>query len=458
MTNRRKRSINYNENSKRIINNNGIMNSSTRTRINNPSDPGPSNLSGSSNLSNPLGPSRSEDPGPSGPSPDQTHKCLKVAIYASKGGTFKTGLISQLAPNLGKRRKNILIIDGDPAMSVTSFFVENSPPHIISDQPIDSSNLMAPVEKRISTPIFDKLPSNPDPSLISTFYFERSNKNEKSCNIYEVLDDYIYRNKDVKNIKLQRVCTQNKNINGKIYLLPGHNNMKKLNKVLGINNVMDYNNKDNWEWASFKHVTDLLAIEYNLDFILTDLGPTFDEINQMIVMSSDALQVPIFGDWNSWQCACLMFKDLLPEWIYWQQHHATYIKKDPPYIFPILVFNYDTSSDGKVDSFNANNIEAVKRDIPIYASRCISLKNRFLCDELVISFLKHIKGIPVSQELGIPVYDLEEKNFEDYYGKRNKIHIEPMKKVFKDKKYARERFDSLAITYIEAREKILELT
>ena len=187
-----------------------------------------------------------------------------------------------------------------------------------------------------------------------------------------------------------------------------------------------------------------------LQFIIVDLGPTVDDINMGIVMSSDYVLPPVFADYFSTCSVYGLLNEVLPGFLSWREdHHGDKFKKLPqkdqdsleedgyysfmdpewPKLLPFLVQQYNlekTTTQVEKTKGQGEQVEQVKADF-VYSIRYLiddlpkegddqkpGYPHKLLvpaCDgHHAVTFCKNLVVAPaLSHTTGVPLVHLADK-------------------------------------------------
>lgn len=421
-----------------------------------------------------------------------------IANFNYKGGIGKSTFAGHLPPMLARHEYNCLIVDADPQGNSTSFYIENYDPddaenrkkseearkkrhelnaiqrghlhemdqgdeeeaaeaeQLEAIQAAVLNDMQSGIPLSFPNPQVDDEPIDSDPSIYSTFNFCKGSDG-KARNVMDAIQAYR-RDGRVDGIDIVQVNTQGEGASSKghIWLLPGDDSLHSLNQMLSQNENLDNSDFPDEVWSAFRQMCLALAREKDIDFVFVDMGPSWDNLNKMIVTSSDFVQVTAFAEWFSWQSVTKLFQRLLPDWMRWQNRFTrdkTLYKKTHPYILPVVCMNYHVNIVKRrptVAKANNNYIAAMTNDIEKAFEEKI-LKGMFVGDlthpKYVLPLWRHVQGMSISQEMGVPLYDLTYEAVVDYFQTDNTWVGNEFRKLQKDIEISRSRFQSMARSY-----------
>ena len=426
-------------------------------------------------------------------------QAMMVANFNYKGGIGKSTFIGHLPPMLAKFGYNILIVDADPQANSTSFYIENYDPENLEDKrKIDEARRTRHLQNAMNrgdvhqmdegedelieeaqdleavqasmaeeliqhqhklifpNPVVDDEPDDADPSIMSFFDFQKRSDG-KSRNIMDAIQAFR-RTRKADDIEVIQVNTQGVGSSsaGKMWLLPGDDSLHALNQMLSQNENLENSDFPDEVWSAFRDMCLSIAASKSVDFVFVDLGPSWDNLNKMIVTSCDFVQVTAFAEWFSWQSVTKLFQKLLPDWMNWQNkftRQKSMYKKRHPHILPVVCMNYQVNVIQRrptVSKTNNNYIYAMKLDIEKAFEQKI-LTGMFIGDHqnpaYVLPLWRHVRGLSISQEMGMPLYDLTRDAVVDYFQQDTKWVSNEFEKLQKDMAITKTRFTSIAKSY-----------
>jgi cellulose biosynthesis protein BcsQ len=120
-----------------------------------------------------------------------------------------------------------------------------------------------------------------------------------------------------------------------MFLIPGHIGLAEYEVTLGIaqelsGSLVTLQNLP----GSLKHLFQITAANYNIDYILVDMSPSLGPINQNLLMTSDYFLVPMAPDYFS-VMATESLASVLPKWKTWsEQAKNVSVLQKATYPFP----------------------------------------------------------------------------------------------------------------------------
>lgn len=207
-----------------------------------------------------------------------------ICIFNHKGGVGKTSITYNLGWILALKGYKTLLFDLDPQCNLTALSLKNS---------INENNLDEFYQNNLTM------------KIISQYLINGDNVNK------------ILSNNTVKLYSL---------LKDKLLLLPGHLNVSNLDPQLIIAlktantmplmiNVV----------SNFFTLMQTLSKQYDIDYILIDLGPHIGGISELTVMSSDCLIVPTSPDYFCLQSIYSLTKNI-SRWFYEIEQFNTTVK------------------------------------------------------------------------------------------------------------------------------------
>jgi cellulose biosynthesis protein BcsQ len=216
----------------------------------------------------------------------------KIALFDRKGDASKTTTIFNLGWMLAAKGKKVILIDTDPQCNLTGFA------------------LGATTEE--------------DEARIEAIYNTRSNIKTGLAPAFESQPKAI---EAVDCIPLEG--------QEGLFLLPGHVGLAEYEIPLGVAQELtgSIRSLKNLPGA----ITDLFdktAAKFNADYILIDMSPSLEAINQNLLMTSDFFLVPTTADFFSVMAIDSLSK-MLPKWYAWAKKASSLpILRDAAYPFP----------------------------------------------------------------------------------------------------------------------------
>jgi len=172
---------------------------------------------------------------------------------------------------------------------------------------------------------------------------------------------------DVANLRAPKLLSVDRDFyEGNLLLLPGSIELSKW--ALTASTPMFECRR----FGVFRKMFNLLAQSYStkdspLEFIIIDLGPSIDEINKALVMSSDYILPPANADYFSCSSVRGLLYEVLPSFLHWRKQHQLKVQslrrpdhkalkddgfydfadKEWPKVLPVLVSAYPVESAAK---------------------------------------------------------------------------------------------------------------
>ncbi|EFN57073.1 expressed protein [Chlorella variabilis] len=181
------------------------------------------------------------------------------------------------------------------------------------------------------------------------------------------------------------------------------------------------------------------------------------------VLDKSFVATPTKVNTGDYKGRLMLLPEVLPRWLSWFNEFAPSHTSPPSYayprhfprILPFLGFNYELR--GSRVLWSASNlfetlrqiingqggadIELVPKEIKALYVPC-QKHVRSPETEMLIPFVKHLNCLPVAQECGRPLFDLDEKNLQDYY--HNSMAELDIGKLESEKLYVSQRFRAMA--------------
>jgi len=277
-----------------------------------------------------------------------------IVFYSEKGGSGKTTTTANVAAAMATLGKRVMIVDCDNQRNIThQLKKEVLPPH--SETGSQRSRLPEDEPEAKDPPMIEQDPLNPQACWypIETFIQEVQDKTIVSC-----LRKWFNHEEDWEEDIKEAVIKVNEDSfpDGNFLLMKGSNKWNTVRSEIAtpVNTIEVPSQQQNSirPVTIFKDLMDKLAKSYDLDFIMVDVGPSTDEVNKMIVMSSDYICPPVFADSYSTTAVHALLTNFLPAWLSWREIVMKVLpagKRTPePRVLPILLNNY-TTEDHKMD-------------------------------------------------------------------------------------------------------------
>ncbi len=213
-----------------------------------------------------------------------------ITLFNNKGGVSKTTTTFNIAWKLAELGKHVLIVDADPQCNLTELVIN---------------------------------PLQPDDP--------RRNNAQERDNIFHALDPvYKARPKQLDPVKCIKVEGQDN-----LWLLPGHPGFAEYENTLSIaHQLSETIGPVRNIPGSLRHLIDITAAQYEIDYVFIDVSPSLGSLNQNIVATSNRLIVPLCPDLFSGQ-AIETLSRTIPKWINWAERASQLeILKDADYPFP----------------------------------------------------------------------------------------------------------------------------
>ncbi|AFD00725.1 Putative ATPases involved in chromosome partitioning [Methanocella conradii HZ254] len=218
---------------------------------------------------------------------------IKIALFNHKGGVSKTTTTFNLGWMLASKGKKVIIVDTDPQCNLTGLVLGYK-----------SEN------------------------EFETFY--ESGKDNLKVALSPAFDSKPYPIKAVDCISV--------NNQPNLFLLPGHIGISEYEVTLGMaqqfsGSIPTLKNLP----GSMSFLFNETAKKYNADYMLIDMSPNLNSINQNLLMTSDYFIVPTTPDYFS-VMALNSLAAILPRWHEWAIQAQQYkLFKDADYPFPTTI-------------------------------------------------------------------------------------------------------------------------
>lgn len=302
----------------------------------------------------------------------------KIALFNHKGGFSKTTTTFNLGWMLASKGKRVILVDADPQCNLTGMLLGD------------------------------------DQAKIQSIYNTTSNIKTALAPAFESQPRAI---EAVDCIPIER--------RDGLFLLPGHVGFGEYEVTLGIAQELS------GSIQTLKNlpgsITDLLektASKFNADYILIDMSPSLDSINQNLLMTSDFFLVPTTADFFSVMAIDSLAK-VLPRWYAWAKTASSLpILKNAAYPFPkvklhflgIIVETYRIILGKETTAFQTwiQKVEEAVSDhlIPILQQNNMMLPataytNLGINGSLSLTKISNFNSlIALSQEHQTPIYEL----------------------------------------------------
>ncbi len=204
---------------------------------------------------------------------------IQISLFSHKGGVGKTTTAFNLGWKLASKGKRVLLVDCDPQCNLTGMVLG----YKASDEfeKIYASKGVRNIKEGLA-PAFESRPAPIDPVI----------------------------------------CEQ---VDGQpnLYLLPGHIGLAEYEVTLGIaqelsGSLVTLQNLP----GSMRHLFQITAQKYTIDFVLIDMSPSLGPTNQNLLMTSEFFLVPMMPDSFS-VMAIDSLATVLPKWSTWRGRAAS---------------------------------------------------------------------------------------------------------------------------------------
>jgi cellulose biosynthesis protein BcsQ len=216
-----------------------------------------------------------------------------IGLFNHKGGVSKTTTAFNLGWMLGRKEKNVLLVDCDPQCNLTGM--------VLGLENLESADSI------------------------------QGTKNGKPLNIKEGLAPaFESRPSPIQPVECI-VIPRNKNL----FLMPGHIGLAEYEVTLGIaqelsGSLVTLRNLP----GSLHYLIQATAAKYTIDIVMIDMGPSLGAVNQNLLATSDYFIVPMHPDYFS-MMAINSLSSVIPKWRAWAKaaDQATLLK-EAEYPFP----------------------------------------------------------------------------------------------------------------------------
>lgn len=216
---------------------------------------------------------------------------IQISLFNHKGGVSKTTTAFNLGWMLAEKGKRVLLADCDPQCNLTGM--------VLGFKGSDD---------------------------FSAIYGAGTNKNIRDG----LSPAFESRPAPIKPIDCEVIAGQ-----PNMYLIPGHIGLAEYEVTLGIaqelsGSLVTLQNLP----GSLRHLFQITADKYDIDYIIVDMSPSLGPINQNLLMTSECFLVPMAPDYFSLM-ATDSLASVLPKWKRWAiQARATSLLANATYPFP----------------------------------------------------------------------------------------------------------------------------
>lgn len=307
----------------------------------------------------------------------------KIVFFNHKGGVSKTTSVFNVGWKLAELGHKVLLVDGDPQCNLTSIFLRDQFYAYYENEETSKQNLMDGVR-----PVFDGIPA-----------------------------------------PINYIKTPIHSLNNNLSIIPGHMNLSEYDPQLtfAINAPTTLTSMQNMPGA-FNELISKTVDKYDIEYVLIDLNPGLSTINQILFISSDAFIIPTNPDLFC-EMAIKSLSRILPQWVNWKNQHiqefesAIYpLPNGTPLFIGELIQRFNIRYRVAAAPYRPR-IEAIKNIIKDYFVPIIKRSSMLFNPEKYLEAgipndhcLAEIKDFQSlgqkSQELGIPVFALEDSHLD----------------------------------------------
>jgi cellulose biosynthesis protein BcsQ len=225
--------------------------------------------------------------------PSATKRPIQISLFNHKGGVSKTTTAFNLGWMLANKGKRVLLADCDPQCNLTGMVLGFKGAH----------------------------------------EFEAIYKTGGIRNIRDGLVPAF----ESRPVAIEPVECETIDGQPNMLLIPGHIGLAEYEVTLGIaqelsGSLLTLQNLP----GSLRHLFDITAKKYDIDYVLVDMSPSLGAINQNLLMTSDYFLVPMAPDYFS-VMATESLASVLPKWRAWSTvAQSAPVLKQAAYPFPEL--------------------------------------------------------------------------------------------------------------------------
>jgi cellulose biosynthesis protein BcsQ len=327
----------------------------------------------------------------------------RIALFNHKGGVGKTTTTFNLSWMLALQGKKVIMVDADPQCNLTELVLNED--------------------------------------TFEEFYSNHENHNLKTC----LAPAFEAQPKLIEAASCHEIKIASTN-GGKLFLLPGHLDLSEYEVTLDVAQQLSTSLQTLKDLpGSFSYLLEKTAEHYEADYVLIDMNPSLNSINQNLLMTSDYFLLPTSPDYFS-VMALKSLKKILPRWVMWArkaQINPTLMEetfypfpKVTPKFLGTIVQQYCERTGNPAKGFE-KRINKIKKYVN--AELIPTWKGKGTEDEMVMTvnkepifkqFSDFNTLIALSQTYRTPIFTLTDEHFEVTYGEDVKGKMQKSVKRF----------------------------
>lgn len=311
----------------------------------------------------------------------------RIALFNHKGGVSKTTTTFNLSWMLALQGKKVIMVDADPQCNLTGL-------------------------------VFNE-------DDFEAFYSDSKKHNLKTC----LAPAFEAQPKLIEAAICQEIDIQSDS-GGQLFLLPGHLDLSEYEAILGFAQELSIHLQTlKYLPGSFSYLFEETAKHYQADYVLIDMNPSLNSINQNLLMTSDYFLLPTSPDYFS-VIALKSLKKILPRWAVWaRKAQMNPILMENFYPFPRVTPKFLGAIVQKYSELEGKPSKRFEKwidDIRNYINNELvpALRGNGNGDGMVMTLdgthqliFKQISDfnilIALSQTYQIPIFALTDRHFED---------------------------------------------